>query len=165
MCVSASLIVSALFILYCACAHTHYNISIQIPPPHKQTHTHTHTNTHTHTCTHVYTHIATQLVISNLVMMSPLHVAPPGPPRNFKTQVLSETEILLTWSNVLLLADILEAYEICFNALTPMCVDDSPVSAILAELHLSIFDTVVCVCVCVCVCACACVRACVRVCV
>ena len=96
--------------------------------------------------------------------MSPLHVAPPGPPQNFKTQVLSDTEILLTWSNVLLLADILAVYEICFNALTPMCVDDSPVSGILAELHLSIFDTVLCVCVCVlcvlcvcCVCVCVCV--------
>ena len=61
--------------------------------------------------------------------MSPLHVAPPGPPQDFRAQVLSDTEILLTWSSNLL-SEVQLAYDICYSTSTPVCDPDiGPVSA------------------------------------
>ena len=67
--------------------------------------------------------------------MSPLHIAPPGPPQNFVAQVESDTEIDLSWDSLMISNQ--AAYEICWNALTPVCVD-GPVSVILAELDIKL---------------------------
>ena len=67
--------------------------------------------------------------------VSPLHVAPPGPPQKFTAQVLSDTEIILTWKVLELTAP--AVYEICYNALLPVCVD-RPVSVILEALSVAI---------------------------
>ena len=81
------------------------------------------------------------------MVTSPLHLAPPGPPRNFEAKVFSDTEIYLTW--IALILPIPASYEICYNALTPVCVG-GPVSMCMY----------VCVCMYVCmyVCVCMCVR-------
>ena len=58
--------------------------------------------------------------------MSLFHVAPPGPPKNFRAKVFSDTEIQLLWDNFILLSDSPVAYDICFGV-EPTCVD-GPVS-------------------------------------
>ena len=74
--------------------------------------------------------------------MSPLHVAPPGPPHNFTAQVKSNTEIDLLWDSLIIINQV--AYEICWNARTPVCVD-GPVSVTPARLdnkllmHVSLY--------------------------
>jgi len=85
-------------------------------------------------CVCVCNSVCVGLCVCNYVCMynsmyfliySLLHVAPPGPPQNFMAQAQSDTEILLTWDGLPLLDS--PAYEICFNALVPDCID-GPVS-------------------------------------
>ena len=59
------------------------------------------------------------------MIVSPLHLAPPGPPQNFRAKVFSDTEISVMWNQLIL--PVSPGYEICYNALTPVCVD-GPVS-------------------------------------
>ena len=57
--------------------------------------------------------------------MSSFYVAPPGPPKNFRAKVFSDTEIQLLWDDFFMFSDNI-AYDICWGV-KPTCAE-GPVS-------------------------------------
>lgn len=68
-------------------------------------------------------------------------IAPPGPPQEFKAQVLSDMEIILTWKALELELTTPAVYGICYNALSPVCIDISVsiVPAFVSRCHITMY--------------------------